>query len=170
VVIDCVIIPILHTTANGPSQRCRDQVHSRFDEASREQTLLAPRVAAIAVANRIVLFGKIKRTARRRGREHVPRGCFELVERAHVSAIVDGAGKPIQFLAQVNPSADARASRLVRDAHVGHVELGRVGIAVDGKRRIEKIGIGEPGPETPRTGRLRVAAHLLDAGAVRPEG
>ena len=128
---------------SGPLRLAGDDLHARFDQPAREQQLLAPAIAPVAIAGARVFLAQIERIARLRIGQQRHRLRFELIERAEF-ALRDRSRAPAcrgSAAARRDRSAAATPRRSERPM-LGTSKFGRFGSSSHRERRIRVAQIG----------------------------
>ena len=97
VVIDGMVVPVAHASAQFSRESCGDELDARFDQPAGHQALLPPTVAAVSVAHFRFLAAQVEGVSRRRVGEHVPGLRFEFIERQHRAGLVDVAANHVEL-------------------------------------------------------------------------
>ena len=115
VMIDGVVVPVSNTAAHRPVQRDGDQLDPGLDQPARQQALLAPEVASIAVTDSRVLPAHVEGPACFRACQQVPCLLLEGIEGLDVARPVDVPRKPSRLFRRPmrRPSRSASPAGIV---------------------------------------------------------
>ena len=94
--IDGVVVPILHPPAKRTVEFGGDDFDARFHEPSREQALLTPSVAAVAIAHGVAFAAQVKGLPRFGADEHIDRLRLEAIERCISVLLVKAAAHVVK--------------------------------------------------------------------------
>ena len=131
-----VIVPVVDATAQRPAQLAGDDFHAGLDQAAREQQLLTPAIATVAVPRVRFFFAEVKGIARLWIGEQRHGLRFKFIQRAKLAFAIKGTLHFVQALAQHDAITQAPCFRIVREADVGHFKVRPVRIIGDGEWRI----------------------------------
>ena len=94
-----VVVPVVaRRAADRAVEIAVDDLDARLDESAREEKLLPPTVAPVAVARAVVFLGEVEGVAGLRIREQRHGLPFKLVERAEFTFLVEAAFQRVEIL------------------------------------------------------------------------
>jgi hypothetical protein len=99
--INGVIVPVLNATAEWSIEACGEHIDAGFDESSGHEQLLAPGVAAVAIAGAVVFASEVEGIFRGGVGEQCEGLLFEFVEGPEFSLAVEGAVREYRGFAGV---------------------------------------------------------------------
>src|ERR1051325_2571929 len=88
--IDGVVVPVIHPPTQGAAQAGGQYIDARLDQATRQEQLLSPSVAAVAITNARVFPTQIERFLGLRVCQQGHRLRFELIEGGQFALLVEG--------------------------------------------------------------------------------
>ena len=172
--VHCVVIPVVAGgAADGAVQIAMDDFDTRLHEPTREEKLLAPTVAAVAVAGAGVFLAEVEGVAGLGIREQSNGLRLELVERAEFAFLVEGSLQRVEVLPERRAIAEAAGFGGAGLADVGHLEVRPARVVGDGEGRVGIAQVGRPGVaafdgvDGDVVGQRAGAAGLLGAEVVR---
>src|SRR5438128_2293713 len=101
-VVDCVIVPALCSSAKWSVQCGRNQIDAGFDKPTSHQAALAPGIASIAITDSRVFQTNIKCPASLRSCHQVPRLGLKRIENVEFVRLVPVMAKLIHSLSQLH--------------------------------------------------------------------
>ncbi len=151
VLVHGVVVPVADASTEGTAQAARDDLDAGLDEAAGEEELLAPAVAAVAVADRGVFLAQVEGVAGLRIGEQGHGLALEFIEGAEFALLVEGALELVEALAQGDAVAEAARLGGVAETDVRHGEIGAVRVVAD---REGGVGVAEVGGAVVFEGRV----------------
>jgi hypothetical protein len=145
VLVDGVVVPVLHASAERAVEFGGDDFNPGLDEPAGHETLLAPLVAAIAVADGVGFAGEVEGGLGLLVEQESDGLRFEAVEGVHRAGLVDVATQAVEGRPHIDPGTEAGLFGRVFETDVGDFEGGKAGVAEDAE------GFGG-GAEVGRTG------------------
>ena len=127
-----------------------DPRHTDLHQSASHQEPLAKVIPPVFVAHLLVLTRQIKRRLSRT-REHQIDALLKVLIEGDCRIVGQAIGIPshrVECSAQFTPTGRPPLANLRREHHVAHLEVGRVGLAIDHKGRVlatEKIGSAAAG-------------------------
>ena len=106
IVIDGMIVPVLHAATEWTTEAGRHDFDTGFDESAGEEQLLAPGVAAVAVAGAVVFLRQVEGFLGLGVREQRHRLGFKLVESSQFAELVDSPVERVDVLAEGGPAIE----------------------------------------------------------------
>lgn len=128
IVIDGMIVPILHSATEWTTEAGRHDFDARFDESPGEEQLLAPRVAAVAVAGAVIFLGEVERFLGFGVGQQGHRLGFELIQCSQLAELVYGPVERVDVFPQRGPAIKTPHFTGIRQTDVRHREGRSVGV------------------------------------------
>ncbi len=159
-VVDGVVVPVGDASAEGAVEGGGDNLDAGLDESAGHQALLAPGVAAVAVAEAGVFLVEVEGAGGLGAGQEADGLGLESVHRLESAGGVDLAAEVIERASQLEAAVEA-FDLGVGQADVGHAEAGGTRIAGDGEGLIRRAEVGGPGDHE-----AVVAGDRIDADVV----
>ena len=161
-VVDGVVVPVRDPAAERAVEGRGDDLDAGLDQPAGHQALLAPLVAAVAVADPRVFPAEVEGPGGLGAGQQVHRLGLEGVHRIQGAGLVEVAAEVVERPAEFDPLAQPADLPGVGQADVGHLEARGARVARHGERLVRRAEVAGAGDRE-----VVVVDDRVDADVVR---